>query len=174
MNILIGLFFDEVGTELIRQFSFWDSHTEELRKSLLSGGDWSQVTISDLRGFLRKRNSKVDVNTSDLPDIREYLKSKRDFLLRLLENPNLLEHESFTALLRATFHLLQELDNRPDLSQIPETDRNHLGGDIERVYSLIILEWIDYMNYLKKSYPYLFSLAMRMNPFNREATPVVG
>jgi hypothetical protein len=37
------------------------------------------------------------------------LLSKRDFLVALMENPNLLEHESFTDLLWAVFHLVEEL-----------------------------------------------------------------
>jgi hypothetical protein len=29
------------------------------------------------------------------------------------------------------------------------------------------------MRYLKNNYPYLFSLAMRTNPFDQNATPVI-
>jgi hypothetical protein len=38
---------------------------------------------------------------------------------------------------------------------------------------LLVLEWVSYMRYLKEHYPYLFSLAMRTNPFDAEASPVV-
>jgi len=38
---------------------------------------------------------------------------------------------------------------------------------------LLVQEWLDYMEYLKVNYPYLFSLAMRTNPFDRKASPVV-
>jgi len=34
-------------------------------------------------------------------------------------------------------------------------------------------QWLNYMRYLKNSYPYLFSLAARMNPFNLQRSPVV-
>jgi hypothetical protein len=36
-----------------------------------------------------------------------------------------------------------------------------------------VREWVVYMKYLKGSYPYLFSLAVRTNPLDRTATPVV-
>jgi hypothetical protein len=33
--------------------------------------------------------------------------------------------------------------------------------------------WLEYMEHLKDNYPYLFSLAMRVNPFDKTASPVV-
>jgi hypothetical protein len=95
------------------------------------------------------------------------------FLLRLLENPNLLEHEAFTDLLRAVFHLTEELIARKDFSKLPISDFEHLAGDIKRAYILLVHQWLDYMKYLKNNYPYLFSLAMRTNPFDQEISPVV-
>ncbi len=56
------------------------------------------------------------------------------FLLRLLENPNILEHESFTELLWATFHMTEELEVRNSLSNIAVPDTKHLLGDLKRVY----------------------------------------
>ena len=91
----------------------------------------------------------------------------------MLENPTLLEHESFTELLRAVFHLLEELVSRDTLSDLPDTDIDHLSGDIGRVYGLLVGEWLDYMQHLKNNYPYLFSLSMRTNPFDTSTSPVV-
>lgn len=39
--------------------------------------------------------------------------------------------------------------------------------------AVMALEWIAYMQYLKKHYPYLFSFALRINPFDQEASPIV-
>jgi hypothetical protein len=33
--------------------------------------------------------------------------------------------------------------------------------------------WLDYVRHLKDGYPYLFSLAMRTNPLDETASPVV-
>jgi hypothetical protein len=93
--------------------------------------------------------------------------------VRLLENPTLLEHESLTYLLRAVFHLAEELAYREDLNQRPGPDRAHIAGDINRAYHYLVHQWVDYMEYLKGNYPYLFSLAMRTNPFDRQASPIV-
>ena len=94
--------------------------------------------------------------------------------MRLIENPALLEHESFTDLLLAIFHLTEELARRPNLEGLPKSDLAHLRVDIDRTYRLLVHEWLAYMKYLKVSYPYLFHLAMRTNPFDQTASPVVS
>jgi len=66
------------------------------------------------------------------------------------------------------------LEHRHRISQLPEEDLEHLTKDIGRVYTLLIYQWLDYMQHLKKNYPYLFSLAIRLNPFNPDASPVIG
>jgi hypothetical protein len=102
-----------------------------------------------------------------------FLKQERDLLLRLLENPNLLEKETFTELLRAVFHLADELAHRKGEKSLPASDLDHLAGDIQRAYALLLPQWLDYLHYLKLHYPYLFSLAVRTNPLNPHASAVV-
>ncbi|MEX2722052.1 MAG: hypothetical protein Q6362_011675, partial [Candidatus Wukongarchaeota archaeon] len=109
----------------------------------------------------------------DLERLHSFLVEKRFFLVRLLENQNLLEHETFTDLLWAVFHLTEELDARKQFKDLPDTDVDHLKVDVERVYSQLVDQWVEYMEHLKDSYPYLFSLAMRTNPFDETATPIV-
>lgn len=99
------------------------------------------------------------------------LTKKKGFLLNLLENPNLLEHNSFTEMLWAIFHLTEELEHRKDLNSLLEKDYEHVTNDIKRAYNRIVTQWVLYMNHLKDKYPYLFSLAVRTNPFD-EKTPV--
>lgn len=94
-------------------------------------------------------------------------------MLRLLENQNLLEHDAFTGLLMAVFHLAEELESRPDLSGLSELDLRHIAGDMQRAYSLLISEWLSYMKHLRDNYPYLFSFAMRTNPFDPNASPEI-
>ncbi len=84
----------------------------------------------------------------------------------------MLEHESFTELLRAVFHLAEELTYREDVNHLSDIDRQHIGGDITRAYVQLVHQWIDYMHYQKDHYPYLFSLSMRTNPFDTTASPV--
>jgi len=173
LNMVIGTFFSEVGTGLLMRFSDFDPGLSDIRESLLVKDDWSREEFGRVARRLRNYAFAVDTGKVDLQEIHDLLTSKRDFLVRLLENPTLLEHESFTELLRSVFHLTEELQSREDLSCTPESDCKHLCGDIKRAYVLIVKEWFDYMEYLRDNYPYLFSHAMRTNPFDQDASPVV-
>jgi len=105
--------------------------------------------------------------------LRTLLTGKRVFLLGLLENPNLLEQEAFTDLLWSVFHLTEELSVRGDLKCLTDADGKHIADDIKRAYAILIIEWLAYMKHLKHDYPYLFSFAVRTNPFDLNASPVV-
>lgn len=71
------------------------------------------------------------------------------------------------------FHLTEELDYRRDIQALPDTDVAHLIADVKRTYGRLVREWLRYMRYLKGHYPYLYSLAVRTNPFDPQATPIV-
>jgi hypothetical protein len=169
LNMVIGTFFSAVGTHLLALFSDYDPDLSTIKECMVVTGDWTEEDFSRVRGYLAGHPAHVAVEELDLTSLRDFLSRKEDFLLRLLENPVLLEHESFTELLRATFHLTEELMRRKDLKAVTETDLDHIRGDIERVYGHLIRQWLGYMHYLKGAYPYLFSLAMRTNPFDEEA-----
>jgi hypothetical protein len=174
LNMVIGTFFSEAGTKLLTYFSDFDPTLGDIRQSLVVTSDWSDKEFATVSRHLKTYDYGIDIDKVNLEHLRDYLVGRRDFLVRLLENPNLLEHESFTDLLRAVFHLTEELESREDVRRLPESDYSHIAGDIRRAYVLLVREWVDYMKYLKHDYPYLFSLAMRINPFDQEASPVVG
>jgi len=173
LNMVIGTFFSEVGTKLLAYFSDFDPRLADIKKELIIKASWSDKEFSGLSKRLKSYDYGVDINKVNLENLRKFALSKRNFLLRLLENPNLLEHESFTDLLRAIFHMIEELECRDNIQQAPESDKQHLSGDIKRAYILLVHEWISYMRHLKGNYPYLFSLALRTNPFDQDASPVV-
>ncbi|MFC1704062.1 hypothetical protein ACFL1E_04700 [Candidatus Omnitrophota bacterium] len=170
LNMVIGAFFSEVGTDLLKTFSGFDPNAAKIIDRLIIDGDWSDEEFTKVRTELKRYDCAIDITRADLENVRKFLKERRQFLLTLLENPNLLEHESFTNLLWAVFHLTEELVHRKDLRRLPETDYQHLAGDMKRAYRQLLSEWLDYMKHLKKNYSYLFSLAMRTNPFDSDAS----
>ncbi len=173
VNMVIGTFFSEVGTHLLTSISDRDPDLSGIRQDLIVTEAWTPEIFSEVRDRLRHHRYGVAIDAADLEELRRYLVKRRNFLLRLLENPVLLEHESFTDLLRATFHLAEELERRGEFAGLPESDIRHLTGDISRVYGLLTGEWLSYMEYLGRNYPYLFSFAMRANPFDETASTVV-
>ena len=173
VDMVTGLFFSEMGNELLKHFIRFDPEVETLHKILKISPEWKSEDFSKADDLLKKHRLSINSYQGDIPALLKYLQNRADLLLRLIENPIIQEHENFTELLRALFHLRDELLNRNDLSELLESDCKHLEGDIKRVYKLLISEWLRYIRYLKKSYGYLFSLAIRINPFDPEATAVV-
>lgn len=179
LNMVIGTFFSEVGTELMGKLSQYDSKTDQIRRDLVVQDSWMDKDFLNAFNTIKNYEYNLDISADEksilfLEHLKDFLKSKRKFLLALLENPNLLEHETFTELLRAVFHLTEELENRDDLKNLPTADYTHLKLDTERVYGLLINEWLQYMEHLMNNYPYLFSFALRVNPFDPNAKVEIG
>jgi len=173
VHMVMGLFFGEAGTRLLNFFAAFDPRLDTIREKLLVTGDWSEDQFVQVSKEVKGYRYSVDIQRGDLEGLRSFLAGRSDFLIRLLEHPVLLEHESFTELLRAVFHLREELLSRGDLSRLPESDYAHLAGDIRRAYTFLVHQWLNYMRYLKENYPYLFSLSMRTNPFDPGASAVI-
>lgn len=172
-NVLIGLFFSEIGTPLLIQFVALDPGGSELRGEAFVKSDWTKRDFISLRKQILHHLYSLNVTGVTLEHLRSLLVDKTDFLVRLIESPSLLEHESFTELLWATIHLREELGARNSFQDLPQTDIAHLLNDSIRVYRLLTSRWVEYMRYLKNAYPYLFSLAVRKNPFNEKRSPIV-
>ena len=169
MNMVIGAFFSEVGRELIKFCIVFDAQSFTFADKLVVRAEWTDLQFKQLQKEIAGFTCAIDYKKGDWKGLKSFLVQKRAFLLALLENQNLLEHESFTDLLWAVFHLTEELEGRSDLLNLMPKDYEHLSGDLQRAYRQLISQWLLYMQHLKRDYPYLFSLAMRTNPFDRQA-----
>ncbi len=173
LNMVIGAFFSEVGTRLIILFQELDQ-PNGLKTELNFNDQWNRLDFNRVRNRIVSYQISPDTRKGDLEGLRSFLIQKREFLLRLLENPNLLEHELFTDLLWAVFHLTEELESRTHLDHLSREDHEHLANDIKRAYGHLLREWINYIEHLKNNYPFLFSLSSRTNPFNPDARVEIG
>lgn len=172
-RMLTGTFFSWTGYQLLAKLAALDRRLPEYAQNLIADADWTDRDYSRARAEMAARRFEIRPGMHDLIDLREFLHDRAEFLIRLLENPMILEHESFTELLRSIFHLIEELEYRDDLGTLPASDIEHLTTDIERIYRSLVMEWIDHLGYLRRNYPYLYSLAVRTNPFNDQATAVI-
>jgi hypothetical protein len=173
LNMVIGAFFSELGTPLLARLLPTMSGAPEIRERLHLKASWKKEDFSRASQFARNLQGEVDLTQVDLDELKSYMLEKRDFILRLLENPNLIEHDRFTDLLWAVMHVVDELEARPSLTGLPPADEAHLRIDIRRAYNALMAEWILYVEHLKTNYPYLFSLVLRMHPFQEEPAATV-
>lgn len=173
LNMVIGAFFSEVGTQLLGNLLSGFEKREEVSHHLAVSSDWSHADFKKAMAVTRTIKGKPKCVNIDLDELRAFLIQKQSFLLRLLENPNVLEHERFSDLLLAVFHLAEELEARASLANLPQSDLEHIASDIQRVCGHLAAEWLAHVEHLKLKYPFLFSLVVRTNPFRERPSPVV-
>lgn len=173
LNMVIGVFFSEVGNRLLRELSAYVVMCDVIRKELRVTPQWKTADFRRALSFLKTNDPLVQCAVCDKQILKDFLISRRIFLVGLLENQFLLEHEQFTDLLWSVFHLVEELDARESLDNMPESDIDHINADIKRVFGYLAREWVSYMSHLKRDYPYLFSLAVRLNPMLENPDPHV-
>jgi hypothetical protein len=173
LNMVIGVFFSEVGNRLLKELSAYVVMCDDLRRELHVTAQWHEADFQRATTYLQSHDVRIDCAGCDKQLLKDFLVSRRGFLVGLLENQNLMEHEQFTDLLWAVFHLVEELEARESFNDMPKTDVDHLNGDIKRVFGHLSREWVSYMKHLKTDYPYLFSLAIRLNPMVDNPDPHV-
>ncbi|MFA5399267.1 MAG: hypothetical protein WC169_03530 [Dehalococcoidia bacterium] len=172
LNMVISAFFSEVGNPLACMLLNATPQRDQIIENLDVKAKWKDPDFKKARQFVEK-NTSVGFEGMDIAGLMDFLRSKRSFMLTLIENPNVLEHESFSDLLLSEFHLTEELDSRPSLVNLTTKDAAHINEDIKRVYRHLIIHWLNYMQHLKSNYPYLYSHYLRIHPFQSHPSAVV-
>ena len=174
LDMLMSTFFSEVGNDLISQLSSVNKYTANT-ENLKLNKNWDDKDYDAKLAELKSASIdfQADVPKEEreefLENLRVFLASKREFIINLMTNPNLLEKEEFTGLITAILHLDEELEHRKDLALVQDADFGHLNGDMQRVYGKLVYEWVYYLKYLNKHYPYMIALIVRTNPFDADA-----
>lgn len=172
IDMILGLFFSEIGNDLLRKFSSINEENDDLIEKIKDIDTWTKKDFKNAYKIMGKSRREFKLSLQDdeaqefIKDLKTYMQDKRLFLMDLVENPNLLEKAEFSNLLLALFHLHDELEKRTELEKIDSTDFKHLLGDIDRVYGTLTYQWVKYLEYLSKNYPYMMSITIRTNPFN--------
>lgn len=158
INVIISTFFVETGTELLTEMAGLNNNNDEIYKIMKKPRkDHGRSLKKDLDNL----NYDLIITEENILNLSSLLKTYRSFMLNMLGNDNLLEHDSFTDMLWAVFHVADELKTRLGDEPLTNEDISHLKIDIKRAYSAMLNEWANYMDYLKTEYPFLYVLAIK-------------
>jgi hypothetical protein len=169
LNMVIGVFFSEIGNALLAACLRVDRRADEIRAVLAPAASFPPAVLAETAARMRGWRTTIEPRPSEIEALRVLLVSRREILTALMANPAVLEHDRFSDLLISAFHVAEELAARQDLGALPPDDAAHLAVDVERVYPLLVAEWLTYLGHLQEDYPHLFSLAARTNPFDPRA-----
>ncbi len=70
LNMLIGVFFSEVGTRLLVLFSDSDPNLEKIKQRLIITSDWSDKEFKHMNNQLREYKYKINIDMINLEDER--------------------------------------------------------------------------------------------------------
>lgn len=156
INMLVGIFFTEVGGKLMHLIIDSD---KDAKNYITNFED-----LNNIKKCLNEYDYKVDMNNIDLCSIKNILLENNNLFVTLISNENVFQHQIFTDLLMSVVHLRDEIIFMEKDDSL-ELNINHLENDVIRVYKNISIQWISYLEYLNKSYPFLYDNAIRINPF---------
>ncbi|HUM84465.1 MAG TPA: hypothetical protein PLN48_11955 [Lachnospiraceae bacterium] len=163
-QMLTSTFFSEVGLDLLKMLEPAVKNADVLKNSLAIAPEWTSQDFAKAKAAVRTADPAVELKTEEMKKLRELLCAGRMAMLVISSNPALLEHEGFTDMLWAVFHLTDELSLR-NLDTLSQADRAHINSDAQRVLTETLANWVRHMEHLKKEYPYLFQLEVYRNPF---------
>lgn len=171
VDMIVGTFFTKIGNDMVYEISIVNENKVQV-DNLKSIGEWEDKDYKNKLKELEEHPVEFDCNLQGvervefLENISKRLHDNQEFFISLINNSNLLEKDEFSNLLLSILHLDEELTRRGNFENISDIDFNHLKGDISRVYSNLVYEWVYYLRYLNRFYPYMISLAIRTNPFD--------
>jgi hypothetical protein len=168
MNMVVGAFYSEIGNGMMRTLLPIFDNNSEICQRINVGANWTSVDYKEAAEYVSALNISPNYKKIDFPQLKKTLLGHRQFMLTLLENPNLLEKDEFTDLLFSTFHLTEELEARDSFVNLPTADLEHLSIDVKRMYQHLLLQWLIHVERLKSDYPYIHSLVMRTHPFQEK------
>jgi len=165
INVVISTFFVDTGINIMMAMSGFNKNHNKACEIIKI-----EEFINNKGRNVKKALSEFEycfyADPNKLEELAAIMDKNKEFLLNLLDNSNLLEHESFTDMLWAVFHVGDELKTRGDLKRLSNAEIDHISDDMLRAYSAMVMEWISYIIYLKNEYPFLYAIAIRKNPFN--------
>ncbi len=165
LNIVIGSFFAEVGKDLLRYLSKYDENIHELIEDVVNVEEFGDGEFEELKEKIISREYSIRIERMNLYELRKFLLDNKEFAVNLLDNPTLMEHERFTDLLWNLLHVTEELRRVINFDSLSAEDEEDIKKDIELLYGLLAYEWVNYLQYLRHSYPHIFTYEAKTNPF---------
>jgi len=76
LNMVIGTFFSEVGTDLLKKCAVFDPDAEQITRGLVVTKDWSDKEFTRVQKQLKEHVGKIDSKRGSLEEIKNFLVGK--------------------------------------------------------------------------------------------------
>jgi len=168
---LASAFFRDFGTDMIALMIGHAERSECLESLAAIDQNWTEKDFIRASEALKTADIKTNCTAEGFLEMKEPLLASKADLQAIASNPALLEHEDFTDMLWAIFHMIDELTLRGEMSDQTDADIAHLNVDLERALRGLLMNWVCHIEHIKSEYPYLYVIEAKKNPVAGHLAP---
>ena len=148
-RMLTSTFFTGLGSQLFEEIS--KVATMDISPNDLLCEDEKKIPEQLKR--IDEESIQIQINKEVFEQIEQLIQAEKMELIELASNPLLLEQECFTQLRWGLFHLLDEFRLRGVYDQLTEADITHYNSDIEKMFRLLLKNWVKNSFFVHATYP---------------------
>jgi hypothetical protein len=163
LNMFLGVFFRQMGMDIMLNLLLLVDNREELEERLLVGKHWKA------RHFRRARRELANLKLIMRPDrvalasLLDFLASRDQDIIEMTRNPLMLEFKGLYRCLLSLFHLIEETRFRGPVDTLSEGAVKHLAQDAGKTLILLSSRWLAYLEHLKGEHPVLFGFQVGLH-----------
>ena len=157
MSMLLGIFFRQVGVDLLIMMSYLIKDRPAFDKMVMVQPDWGRKEFKTSTNMLQKSKLWIKPDRNALASIMAILKEREEIITTMTRNPHLLEFLNLSRALMSLFHLIEEAHFRPKVEDLPEHELDHLANDLGKALKNLSILWLEYLQHLKTNHPILFT-----------------
>lgn len=84
LSMLIGVFFSELGTDILNTFVYVDDNTEIIAKEALVTKEWNKNEFKNLEKLVDEYEYDIDIKKVDLIALEKKLNAQKDLVINLI------------------------------------------------------------------------------------------
>lgn len=84
LSMLIGVFFSELGTDILNTFVYADDNTEIIAKEALVTKEWNKNEFKNLEKLVDEYEYDIDIKKVDLIALEKKLNAQKDLVINLI------------------------------------------------------------------------------------------
>ena len=165
-DMLIGIFYSEVGNELLRLFLESDRYVEYFREKFMIKREWKEADYKKLILESDSIEHSINIENIDLLKLKEKLGNVTGLSMDLLTSTSLQNKDDFNIIVNNVFYLKGELDDRNIEAGLEEYEKVHLQKIVNELYLKLIKMWVSHMYYRQSSNEQMFVKALIKSPFD--------
>ncbi len=156
-KMLTSTFFTGIGTAITTELLEIAEPKEHLANIIALR--CTDANLKQKQDNIRQMEIKINLTKEVYESVMQKFETAQTSLLVLSSNPMLFEHEDFTDLLWAIFHLIDEYHLRDDFNTLDDHVLHHLNKDFEQMLRLLLINYIANAKYLRETYPHFYESA---------------